>query len=700
MLRISKSQAIQPSRSVRTMLACGAASLAVIAPAAAALAQGTVEEVVVTAPNYVPSTNLGATKVAIPLVETPQAVSVITRDQIDVLNVQNLQQAVRYSSGVVGENFGPDERYDWLTLRGFSPVEYIDGLQAPVGSVPNVGLDLWGAESVEVLKGPSGVLYGQTPPGGIVNITLRRPQKDVHGELQAQLGNFDSRQAAGDITGSLYGDGTVEGRLTALWRERETQVSGTHSRRLYVAPALTWNATEDTQITLLAYYQKDHATGGDGGFLPAAGTLLPNPLGSIPVNLNVGEPGYNLFEREQYGLGYEYSHKINDAITFKQNFKWSRQNENFVSIYGTGLQADNRTLNRANFIYPENITSTAVDTRVEIKEATGPLDHLVLVGVDYRRLSNRTDFMFGSAPTLDIFAPVYGQPIPAPFYVVKDYIHQNSKQTGVYAQDFISAGKWRVTLSAREDWLEGAVSDDAFTWRAGVNYLFDNGFAPYVSYSTSFLPTGGADFNGHAFVPSTGKQFEAGIKYEARRLPQGIKIFGSATAYDLVQEHVLTNDPAHAFFNVQTGEVEVKGLELEGVARLHERLSLNASYSYTDSEVTKSNGADLHKDLPIVPRHKASALADYTFQDGLLAGLGGGLGVRYLGSVWGDSSNTLKSKPETLFDLVAHYDKDDWRLALNVSNLSDKVYVQRCSDLATCFYSSRRTVVLTLGRKW
>src|SRR5438874_4579536 len=198
----------------------GAALLAIaLAEAQTTAGQGQAQseplaEVVVSAPRYVPDTNISATKIAIPLIETPQSISVITRDQIDVLDFQNLQQAVRYTSGVIGENFGPDERYDWLTLRGFNPVEYIDGLQAPIGSVPNVGLDLWMADSVEVLKGASGVLYGQAPPGGLVNLTSRRPQQDLHYEAQLQYGSFSDKQAAGDITGDLSGDGTLLGRFT------------------------------------------------------------------------------------------------------------------------------------------------------------------------------------------------------------------------------------------------------------------------------------------------------------------------------------------------------------------------------------------------------------------------------------------------------------------------------------------------------
>ena len=681
------------------------ASAAFIASAASASAQITdpvapMDEVVVTARHYVPTTNTSATKVAIPLIETPQSISVITRDQIDVLNMQDLQQAVRYTAGIVGENFGPDQRYDFLTLRGFSPVEYVDGLQAPVGSISTIGLDLWGAESIEVLKGPSGVLYGQTPPGGIINYTSRRPEAAFGGELQAQLGSYDDRQIAGDVTGSLTGDGLVTGRLTGLWRERDTQINGANSRRIFIAPAATWNIDGKTHLTILSYYQNDKAKGGDGGFLPAQGTLLANPNGKIPVGFNAGEPGYNLFKREQYGVGYEFTHQFNDHVAVVQNLKYAQQKIVFNSVYGTGLLADNRTLTRANFLFPEDVKSFAVDTRIELRGDTGPVSHTALIGLDYRDVKNHTGFEFGSAPSIDVFNPVYGAAIPAPFFVSPNYIRTDTGQTGIYVQDSMKLGRLRFTASAREDHLTGPVKDDAFTYRVGANYLFDGGLAPYVAYATSFLPTAGATFAGAAFQPSKGKQIEAGLKYEPRWTPRDVKVFASAAVYDLTQDNVLTNDPAHAFFSVQTGEVEVKGAEFEAVARIRERLSVNASYSYTDSEVTRSNGSDLGKQIPIVPRHKAGLLVDYTEQTGLFAGLGGGLGLRYLGTNFGDPANTLKAQAETLVDALVHYDFQKWRLSVNASNVFDKVYVQRCSDLNTCFYSERRQVLVSLNRKF
>ena len=665
------------------------------------------QPILVSAPRYVPTTDTSATKIEIPLIETPQSITVVNRDQLDVLNVQNLQQAIRYTSGVVGENYGPDERYDWLTMRGFQPVEYIDGLQAPVGSTQNVGLDLWGAQSVEVLKGPSGVLYGQSPPGGLVNVTMRRPERDFSAEAQAQYGSFDDKQLAADITGSLLGDGLIEGRLTALWRDRDTQTDFVSSKRLFVAPALTLNMTPDTALTLLGYYQKDSVLGDGGGFLPAQGTILPNPNGHIPVGFDAGEPGYNRFDRHQWGIGYDFSQRFNRHFTFRQNLKLSRYNDWFQSIYGAGLQADLTTLNRYNFVYPEDIRQFAVVSRMEIRGETGPIQHVALVGVDYRDLRNDTDFGFGSGPPLDVFHPVYGLPIPALSFPLGPSIREDQKQVGVYGQDELKLDHWRLTLSAREDHLNtvnfGATSlrDSAFTHREGLNYVFSSGFAPYVAYSTSFLPTSGSDYFGRPFLPSTGKMVEGGLKYEPHFAPRGVRLFASAAVYDLKQQHVLTNDPDHAFFSVQTGEVEVRGVELEAVARINEQLNINGSYTYTDSNVTRNTDPTLiGKELPIVSPHKFSLLGDYTIARGFARGFGGGLGVRYLSSAFGDPQNTLPTGSVTLLDGLLHYQFGNWKLVANATNVLDKIYIQRCSDLTQCFYGTRRTVTVTLDRRW
>lgn len=672
-----------------------------------------VSEVVVTAPNYVSTVGRSATKTDAPLIETPQSVSVISRDQIELLGWTSLMQAVRYTAGITSENYGPDERYDWLTLRGFNPVQYIDGLQAPVGSVTNIGTDLWGFESVEVVKGPSSVLYGQTPPGGLVNLTSRRPQDVFAGEIEVLAGNQAQLQLAGDVTGPITE--RVSARLTALVRDRETQLEGVESERTYIAPAATVALGADTDLTLLGYWQKDVVTGDGGGFLPAQGVVLPNSLGRVATDTNLGEPDFNRFDREQSGYGYDFRHAFGDDWSFQQNLKVFANEAYQTGPYGTGLldadfdgtPDDYRTVTRSQFAFLEDVDSLAVDSRLAGRFVTGGLRHDVIFGLDHRDTDNRQASYFGAAPSIDLFEPVYGATIvEGP---LSTFLDQTQTQTGLYVQDQIRTGGWVATLALRQDWLEvedhigtADSDDDKLTGRIGLNYVFSSGLAPYVGWSTSFQPVAGADFDGNLFQPSEGEQWEAGIKYDGRNLAPGVDLFASAAVYSLTQTNVLTPDPVpgRPFFNVQTGEVEVKGLELEATARIDERISLNASYAYTDSEVTESNGADLGQRLTVTPEHKASLFADYTFQTGPLAGLGAGLGVRYMGESFGDGANQWRTPSSTLWDATVHYDFDDWRIQATASNLFDQTYLSRCSSSVQCFYGSRGLYAVSLARRF
>jgi iron complex outermembrane receptor protein len=234
-------------------------------------------------------------------------------------------------------------------------------------------------------------------------------------------------------------------------------------------------------------------------------------------------------------------------------------------------------------------------------------------------------------------------------------------------------------------------------------YLFDNGFAPYVSYSTSFQPTGGTDASGAAFQPTTGEQYEAGIKYQ----PPGYNSSITLSAFHLTQQDVLTPDPANLGFNVQTGEVRTRGIELEGRASLAEGLNLVGSYTYLDATVTESNTAGVAGKTPLyIPKHMASLWADYTIPRGPIGGLGFGAGVRYIGSTFGDDLNTLKVSDYVLVDAALYYDLSHltenlrgWRAAINVSNLFDKNYVSECTN-DNCLYGTGRTVLGTIAYRW
>jgi iron complex outermembrane recepter protein len=687
-----------------------------------------VTEVVVTAPRYVPHTSAAGTKMDTPLIETPESITVINRDQIDLLNEQNLGQAVRYTAGVIGENYGEDERYDWLTLRGFSPVQFVDGLQAPVGSVSNSGVDLYGFQAVEILKGPASVLYGLAPPGGIVNMVSRRPEDNFGGSMQILGGSYDDKQIAGDVTGAVTDSLSL--RLTAMLRDRDTQTEGVHSSRDYVAPAATWHIDPQTDLTLLSYFQWDDLRGEGGGFLPAAGIYSPNPLGAISPSTNLGDYAYNHFQHRQYGVGYDFTHKFNDHLKFEQNFKYFDSLGKMMDVYGAGLAttttpgaglfpylnplngvqetdpttglplySNYRTVDRYNFPFEEAINSINWDSRLTAKFDTGPVSNNVLLGVDYRRYMDLASYGFSVAPSIDLYTPNHNQAITTP--PMMPYTDETQSQVGLYGQDTLKYQHWVLTLTGREDWVNsvnfGTPQDnEAFSYRAGLNYVFPIGVAPYISYATSFQPTPGAGANGQAFKPTTGDQVEAGIKYEPTNLGHGIKLLTTLAVYDIHQDNVLETDDVNPNFQIQTGQVEVKGVELETVARINERLSLNGSFSYTESRVDTAPVTE----LTLTPRYKASLFADYTLDRGVLAGLGGGVGYRYISSTYGDTANQWRAPGYGLVDATVHYDYHKWRIAVEASNLFDKIYISQCSSETDCFYGLRQNVVATLTRKF
>lgn len=673
-------------------------------------------------PGYVANRSAAGTKTDTPLVETPQSVSVITRDDFEARGARNLGEALAYTAGVATGRRGESNSFggDNIAIRGFggdgtagaSYSEYVDGLRLRGTNYVTAGFDTYLYERLDVLKGPASVLYGQGIPGGVVNAITRRPADVFGGEVQFQVGNFERLQGAFDITGPVDPGKTVLYRLTGLKLDSDSQTDFMERDRVAIAPALTWRPTADTTLTLLANYQHDDIKGTPLNTVPANGSVLYNPNGKIPRSRYVGEPGYDRWDRESYSIGYLFEHRFDETWTVRQNARYQNHELDWKVLFPGALASNGRTLSRTTFTAAETANTISIDNQVQAKIATGPLKHTLLAGLDYSR--NRSDTVRGQAvaPTLDLYAPVYGRAIADP--PIYQNLATRATQLGLYAQDQIKFGGLNLLLGGRKDWAEsktrnrltGASSsqdDGAFTGRAGLLYLFDNGLAPYVSYSESFDPVSGTDFSGAAFEPTTATQYEAGIKFQ----PKGLNSFITLAAFTLEQQNVTTPDPTHTGYSVQTGEVRSRGIELEGKASLTQGLDLLFAYSLVDAEVTESNGTDKGK-VPVgIPRHQASLWADYTMRTGVLTGFGVGGGVRYVGESWGDTTNTFKTPSYTVFDAAVHYDLSQLssrlegvKLAVNATNLFDREYVASCTRITACYYGTARTVIATVKYQW
>lgn len=670
--------------------------------------------------------SLAATKTDLPLVKTPQSISVVGRKEIDQRNAQSVTEALGYSAGVLtGAAQGEDSRVDDIVVRGFdlsgfTNNQYLDGLRlANGGQWTRSQYDIFGLEQIEVLKGPSAVLYGQVAPGGLLNQVSKRPTAHSRGLASVRYGSFGTWQYAADVSGPLDKEGKVLYRLLGLHREGGSQVDETNLERSMIAPSLTWNISEETQLTVLVNYQKDNG-GSTYQFLPVSGTLFPTVHGTIPRGTFIGEPDFNTFDREQYSIGYEFSHKFNEVFSLQQNFRYEAVDTFYESIVaGRNPPNAQGVMGRRSVRGIGEAMNIAVDTRLQAEFKTGAVNHTVLAGFDV--LYTEWEHLRVGSPTTppNIVPPinVYDPEYTGFRRIFATQVEQDAAelQTGLYLQEQLVWKGWHLTLGGRYDWarndlnniLTGArtvTTSEAFTGRVGLLHHFDIGLAPYASYATSFEPVSGTDFNGNTFDPTEGEQFEIGLKYE----PNGWNALFTLSVFQLTQQNVLTPDPLNTTFQVQTGEIEIRGIEFESKVDLKHGFALYGGLAWLDSEITRSNDAATRGNYVMnAPDLVTSLWLDYTVQAGPLAGLGAGAGVRYVSQRYGDNANDFHLPTYTLFDMAVRYDLRNVHsslkgtaVSLRVNNIADKVYVAKASAPTAANYGPGREVSVSLTYTW
>ncbi|MCM7620866.1 ferrichrome porin FhuA [Enterobacter vonholyi] len=675
------------------------------------------------------------TKTDTPIQKVPQSISVVTAEEMALHQPRSVKEALSYTPGVAVGTRGASNTYDYLIIRGFAADgqtqnNYLDGMKMQGNFYNDAVIDPYMLERAEIMRGPVSVLYGKSSPGGLLNMVSKRPTTEPLKEIQFKVGTDSLFQNGFDFSDAIDDDGVYSYRLTGVARSNNSQQEGKGEQRYAIAPSFSWRPDDKTTFTFLSYFQNEPET-GYYGWLPKEGTVDPLPNGDrLPTNFNEGAKN-NTYSRNQKMVGYSFDHEFNDTFTVRQNLRYAQNKTSQNSVYGYGMCSDplyssnpasspcasvpqsqwGHTLTRQYVIDNEKLENFTVDTQLQSKFATGSLDHTLLTGVDFMRMRNDIDSWFGYAGSVapsDIYNldrsdfDFGSHPGPSGAYQVLN----KQKQTGVYAQDQIEWDKVLVTLGGRYDWADqesynrvtnttSKRDDTQFTWRGGVNYLFDNGVTPYFSYSESFEPASQTGANGNVFAPSKGKQYEAGVKY----VPNDRPIVVTGALYQLTKTNNLMADPAGSFFSVQGGEIRARGVEVEAKAALSASVNLVGSYTYTDAEYTTDTTYKGNTPAQ-VPKHMASLWGDYTLFDGALSGLTLGTGVRYTGSSYGDPANSFKVGSYTVVDALVRYDlarvgMAGSNVALHVNNLFDREYVASCFNTYGCFWGAERQVVAT-----
>ncbi|MFH3080780.1 ferrioxamine B receptor FoxA [Klebsiella sp. KE9038] len=655
----------------------------------------------------------GATKIATPDIETPQSVSIITREQFEEQGAISVRQAVSYTPGVYSNQIGASNRFDYIVLRGFSDGSldnvYLDGLKmmGDTNSHSSLVVDPWFLENIEVVRGPASVLYGRSSPGGIVALTSRKPSFDPGGEIKLFAGNNNQRGAAFDVTGALDDDDRVAARLSGMTRYADSQFDTLKEQRYAIMPSLTWRITDQTRLDLMAYLHRDPEGGSHSG-LPYEGTVVPHNGKKIANTFFEGEDDYDKYDRRENMVGYNFEHMFDNGWSVRQKLRYLHTKVELNQVYAAGWLNESE-LNRGYSGSDEKMNAITLDNQLDGSVDTWAVNHRLLMGIDYQDRSNDTTGYYGAFPAIDAFNPVYGA---KPDYITM-YSREKHKlrQTGYYLQDQMSWERWRFTLGGRYDQVSVSNIDklnqtrsdldkNNFSTRAALLYLFDNGFAPYISYSTAFTPTSFADENGNVLDPMKGKQWEAGLKYE----PEGMNSQFSASVFRINQTNIATKEePTDPYRSI--GEIESKGVELEAISQLTDSFRLQAAYTYTDIRYKKSSPEEQGKRAVYAPRNQASAWLSYDVKSGPLDGLMLGSGVRYVNGITSDRLNTHTLPSYTLVDMAIGYDLSKVGIKglsaqLNVNNLTDKSYIAACNSLSYCYFGAERSIVGSVSWKF
>ena len=666
---------------------------------------------------YTAKRTRSATKTDTSIAETPQSISVIAADQIQAQNARDIRQVLRYVSGVVPELRGNvASRYDQLTLRGFQPDTYLDGLKQ-LGyfyTIPKT--DPYLLERVEVIKGPASVLYGQTPPGGLINLVSKRPTEDQTNEFYLETGN-DSRLGAGfDIGGTLDEEGDALYRVVATGSQRNGPQETVETSNFSIAPSLTLRLSDATELTLLAKYRNDPDSGSYGA-LPYQGTVDPLNDGSkLARDFYDGDKNFESFDRKTVQLGYEFSHWFNDNLQFRQNFRFRDAEVDYRSVYGSGLSADQTTLNRGTAASQENVNGILVDNQLLGYVDTGPVKHTLLGGFDYQNLDADRYYGLGrpgtatAPPPLSLDNPDHDQTIPE---IERNRFEFDQDQIGFYLQDQAKIGRLTMLAGGRYDVIDTTAlgpdgsnrdtrTDRAFTGRLGTLYTFDNGIAPFLSYTESFQSPATSGTRNDVLDPTEGEQYEGGVKFQ----PPGTNTLVTLSAFELKQTNV-TGSLQPDGTRSQTGEVRVRGLELDTKASLANGLDISLAAAYLDSEITSADDNTEGNEYQRTPDYTASVWLDYTQPTGAWKGAGGGIGVRYVGEQQVSNDNENQVPDYTVADAALHYELggldpayEGWRVGLNMQNVFDKKYVASCLSSNFCYFGYGRETTATVSYRW
>lgn len=640
------------------------------------------------------------------ILTTPRSIQVIPEQVLIDQQVDSIQEALKNVAGLTSSDGFGGTQTDFL-LRGFQrDAMFRNGMrlgQTEINQPPTQNI-----ETIEVIKGPASVLFGQIEPGGLVNIRTKKPTYTHRGFAQVVFDDYGKRLATFDLTGPLTGE-TLAFRLNASVERSSTFRDFFEVDRDFVSPSLRWDPSEATTVMLTYEYFTDNRP-IDRGFVSLpdgrGGQYIPS---DVPRHRRFGER-FEERDSKVHLLEGSVQHRLSDDwraianVIYRAEDSFDLQS-NTVAASSTGILT-----RRVSGTFGRQTRSFNASAQIEGDFMTGPVAHKIGIGADYRNLDVTSAFHLGGLMTgFDIYNPVYGL-MPGTVAAVGIPYHEERSPRGLFLQDQISLRHdLKVLLGGRYDDAPGKLENSGiptvldrtkFTSQAGVLYQPTERTSLYASYSEGFNPVTTVDQFGRTFAPQESVQYELGAKGELLER----RLILSSAIYEIEKNNIVAENALGQLELI--GRVRSRGAELSATGEPIPGLNFIGSYAYTKTEILTA-GADQGNELPNVANNVFRFWVSYEAREGKLAGLGGGLGVDYTSDRFGETDNrwslgSYKVVDASLWyylrsDLLGFAPKSQIRLGFNVKNLLDERYFPASGGGNRISIGQPRTFVASIG---
>ena len=637
-------------------------------------ANATADRVVVTAesPGYAGSDAPTTTKIDAPLKDLPLSVQVVPRELLEDRGVTRLEQALDDVSGVHAESSYGGNGATFFNVRGFTTSNSLrDGFR-------NYGYlafrDVQAIERIEVLKGPSGALYGGVGSlGGYIDTVSKQPEADFFGRFDVTAGSYGLVRPTLDVNMPLLNG--LNARLNASFEHNDGFRDDSGYNSFSVAPAFKWNLDKNTSLLLLTEYGRLEREGFDFG--------VPNL------------PGYTHLSRTAYyGLPHDYGDNDTYSATLVVEHRFSDDWK--LRLGGHFTYADQHSTQSFpnNYLYTggdelafttyvnagESSYDGAVQVELTGKFQTGPLKHSLLAGTEYAYLNQGAGRSTLFNYNLSLSHP--DQISDYTFVGLSSGGRAEANTVGLYLTDLIEIiPQVKVLLGGREDFtfsetqtgthqFIGNAQEDHFSARAGVVWQPVTATSLYFSYGRSFVPNIGHSTSSAVYTSEEGEQYEVGIKQDLIR----DRLSATLSLFDLTRSHILTASPTDPNVLIQTGEQRSRGIELDVVGEILPGWRVIASYAHDETAVVSDTTFPVGQPLSNVPRDSGSVWTTYRLQNGPIKGLGFGVGEYYIGKREANLPNTYDLAAYWRTDASVFYEREHWRAQVNVLNVFNRHY--------------------------